>query len=166
MITDGVRDLMEQFELPGMAVLQFAFGSDARNDYLPHRYRRRLVAYTGTHDNDTLAGWWERAASAEERAFATRYLGLDASAEPPHRAGVRAVWASVADLAVAPMQDVLGLGSDARMNTPGEGTGNWGWRMTGRQLAEAPADWLRTLTETYGRSRTVDEPEARPDDPR
>jgi 4-alpha-glucanotransferase len=150
LITDEVRDLMDRFDLPGMAVLQFAFGGDPDNPYLPHRHRRRLVAYTGTHDNDTTAGWWD-AAPPDERDYAGRYLGLDASTEPVHRAAVRAAWASVADLAVAPMQDVLGLGAEARMNTPGEGAGNWGWRMTDAQLAEAPSRWLRTLTATYGR---------------
>ena len=152
LITDEVRGLMERFRLPGMAVLQFAFGGDAANEYLPHHHRRRLVAYTGTHDNDTTAGWWETGATAAERAYAARYLGLDASTEAVHRAAVRAAWASVADLAVAPVQDVLGLGSAARMNTPGEGDGNWEWRLTDAQLATAPADWLRSLTETYGRS--------------
>lgn len=157
LITDEVRALMARFSLPGMAVLQFAFGGDATNDYLPHRHRRQLVAYTGTHDNDTTDGWWANGATPREREFAARYLGLGASTEPVHRAAVRATWASVADLAVAPMQDVLGLGSASRMNTPGEGAGNWGWRMTAAQLAEAPAGWLRDLTQTYGRRVTVDE---------
>ena len=150
LITDEVRQLMARHDLPGMAVLQFAFG-DPDSDYLPHRYRRRLAAYTGTHDNDTFAGWWEDGASADEAAFATRYLGLDATTEPAHRAAVCAVWASVADLAVVPVQDVLGLGSEARMNTPGAEAGNWGWRMTPAQLDALPLDWLRSLSETYGR---------------
>ncbi|PAP74994.1 4-alpha-glucanotransferase [Rubrivirga marina] len=150
LITDEVRELMARFDLPGMAVLQFAFGGDPDNPYLPHHHRRHLVAYTGTHDNDTTAGWWA-SASPDEREFAGRYLGLDVSTEEVHRAALRSAWASVADLAVAPMQDVLGLGSEARMNTPGEGAGNWGWRMTDAQLAEAPSRWLRSLTATYGR---------------
>ena len=165
LITDEVRDLMARFELPGMAVLQFAFGGDADNPYLPHRHRRQLVAYTGTHDNDTTAGWWA-SATPRERAYATRYFGLHASAEPVHRAFVRAAWASVADLAVTPMQDVLGLGSEARMNTPGEGTGNWGWRLTDAQLAETPVEWLHTLTATYGRLPIARDTETATADPR
>jgi len=158
MITPEVRALMARHGLPGMAVLQFAFGGEPDNDYLPHRYRRDLAAYTGTHDNDTVAGWWHGGATAHERASAARYLGLDASTEPVHRAAVRAVWASVADLAVAPVQDVLGLGSQARMNTPGIESGNWGWRMTPAQLRALPVGWLRSLTEAYGRGT----PTARP----
>jgi 4-alpha-glucanotransferase len=163
LITDGVRALMGRHSLPGMAVLQFAFGGDAENPYLPHNHRQRLVAYTGTHDNDTTAGWWA-AASDAERSHATRYLGLDG--EPAHRAFVRTAWASVADLAVAPVQDVLGLGSEARMNTPGEGEGNWGWRLTDYQLAAADAGWLRETTETYGRLPKVGEAGAPMDDAR
>ena len=160
LITDEVRELMAAFELPGMAVLQFAFGSDAENQYLPHRHRRGLVAYTGTHDNDTTAGWWARDAAPSERAYAAEYLRLGRG--PVARAFVRATWASVADLAVAPMQDVLGLGSEARMNTPGVPDGNWAWRMTPAQLASAPAAWLLTLTETYGR---LARPDAEAEDP-
>ena len=149
LITDPVRALIRGHDLPGMAVLQFAFGGDAENTYLPHNHRRRQVAYTGTHDNDTTAGWWA-AASPEVREHVARYLGP--SEEPPHRRLVRAAWASVADLAVAPVQDLLGLGSEARMNTPGEGTGNWAWRMTDAQLDALPTAWLRELTETTGRT--------------
>ena len=148
LITDPVRELIRGHDLPGMVVLQFAFGGDAKNTYLPHNHRPRQVAYTGTHDNDTTAGWWADA-SADVRAHVARYLGP--SEEPVPRRLVRAAWASVADLAVAPVQDLLGLGSEARMNTPGEGTGNWGWRMTGAQLAALPTAWLRELTETTGR---------------
>ncbi|MDT0631844.1 4-alpha-glucanotransferase [Rubrivirga sp. S365] len=148
LITDGVRDLIARHELPGMAVLQFAFGGDAQNAYLPHNHRRRQVVYTGTHDNDTTAGWWA-AAPPEVRAHVERYLGPSAESVP--RRLVRAAWASVADLAVVPVQDMLGLGSDARMNTPGEAAGNWAWRLTSDQLDALPTEWLRNLTETTGR---------------
>ena len=151
LITDPVRALIRGHDLPGMAVLQFAFGGDAKNTYLPHNHRRRQVAYTGTHDNDTTAGWWA-AASAEVRAHVERYFGP--SDEPVPRRLVRAAWASPAELAVAPVQDLLGLSSDARMNTPGEGRGNWAWRMTDAQFDALPTAWLRELTETTGRTAT------------
>jgi 4-alpha-glucanotransferase len=164
-ITPSVRQLMQQFGLPGMAVLQFAFSTDASNEYLPHQYRRKLVAYTGTHDNNTFVGWWTDDASDEERRFAAFYLGLDHSTEPPHWAAVRAVLGSVADMAIIPFQDVVGLGSEARMNTPGEGDDNWAWRATDADLAAFDPRLLRDLTETYGRLLDEDaEPEDQTED--
>ena len=151
LITDGVRALIAAHDLPGMLVLQFAFGGDAANTYLPHNHRPGQVVYTGTHDNDTTAGWWT-AAPPEVRAHVERYLGP--STEGAARRLVRAAWASVADLAVAPVQDLLGLGSEARMNTPGDASGNWAWRMTDADLAALPVGWLRDLTETTGRAAT------------
>lgn len=152
LITPAVHALMDRFGLPGMAVLQFAFGGGPENAYLPHRYRRHLVAYTGTHDNDTVEGWWAGGASDGERAYARRYLALDGAGEPPHRAAVRAVLASVADTVVVPVQDAIGAGGEARMNTPGEEEGNWAWRVREGHLTDASADWLRLLAETYGRA--------------
>ena len=149
LITPEVRDLMDRFDLPGMAVLQFAFG-DPASEYLPHNYRPRLAAYTGTHDNDTIAGWW-RTLDDEARAFARRYLRLEETNEPVHWAAVRAVLASVANLAVVPMQDVLGLGSEARMNVPGEEDGNWAWRFAWKDVDARAFARLRDLSELYGR---------------
>lgn len=161
LITPDVTALMDQFDLPGMAVIQFAFGGDPDHSYLPHNYRRNLVAYTGTHDNDTIVGWWEaqqrEGDATAEGAYARRYLGRNGHPEPVHWAFVRLLSASVADLVVFPVQDLLGLGRDARMNTPGLGSGNWTWRFTWDQVGEAVARRLRTLTETYGRA-----PAARP----
>ena len=151
LITPAVRSLMERLGLPGMAVLQFAFGGGPENAYLPHHYRPRLVAYTGTHDNDTFRGWWEESATEEERAFARRYLDLEHTDEAPHWAAVRALMASVADTVVVPVQDLIGLGGDARMNTPGEEAGNWTWRLGEDALTGDLAARLRALTETYGR---------------
>ncbi len=150
LITPGVRDLMGRFELPGMVVLQFAFG-DPESEYLPHHYRRALVAYTGTHDNDTVAAWWSGLGDVERR-FTRRYLGLAGRGEPVHWAAVRAVMASVADRAVFPLQDVLGIGGEGRMNVPGKEVGNWAWRFSWDQVSACTVSHLRDLTETYGRA--------------
>ncbi len=164
LVTPEVRALRRELELPGMRVLQFGFSGDPRdNEFLPHHYVRRCVAYTGTHDNDTSVGWFEDpgdergprtpAEAQRERQAALRYLAgprgeLTLSV---HWSMVRALFASVADIAIAPMQDLLGLGSEARMNTPGVGEGNWAWRVHRAALSSELADTLRAFTETYGR---------------
>jgi len=160
-ITPDVTELMERFGFPGMAVLQFAFDDDATSTFLPHNYTRNLVAYTGTHDNDTIVGWWRGANKttlppevvARAKAYARAYLDLDRKREREiHWTCIRALMASVAELVVFPMQDVLGLGSEARMNTPGtSGPHNWSWRLRADQLRPDVAERLRSLTEIYGR---------------
>lgn len=154
-ITDEVRELRERFGLPGMRILQFGFdseesgkGLDPANPFLPHNYSHDCVAYTGTHDNDTLAGWLENA-NEEERAFIREYLGW----APPDAAGalVREALKSAAGLVVVPAQDILGLGSEARMNVPGTVGGNWSWRLLPGQLDEAAAARMRTMVRIYGR---------------
>jgi 4-alpha-glucanotransferase len=157
-VTDDVVRLRDRFELPGMRVLEFAFASDWR-EYQPHRYGRRTVVYTGTHDNDTVVGWLEaakrehderRAAELRaERARALAYAG--SNGHEPHWDMLRVALASVADTAIFPLQDVLGLGTEARMNVPGTPTGNWTFRVEGTTLTEAIADRLRLLCETYER---------------
>jgi 4-alpha-glucanotransferase len=155
-ITDEVRELRDGLGLPGMRILQFAFDSgesgsafDPRNAFLPHNYAERCVVYTGTHDNDTLAGWLAQA-SPEERDYLFRYLG---SVPPdPVRAIVREAWKSVAAWAIAPMQDLLGLGAKARMNTPSTLGGNWGWRMAEGAFTPRLAKELRELSSLYGRN--------------
>jgi 4-alpha-glucanotransferase len=159
-ITPEVEALRERFGLPGMAILQFAFGTDPQApDFKPHNYPRNRVVYTGTHDNDTTVGWWTgdaghstRSASeiAEERAHACRYLGTDG--REIHWDFIRSVLASVADTAIVPMQDVLGLGSEARMNQPGTLGGNWLWRLRPNQFTAAIAKRLAGLAETYDRT--------------
>ena len=148
-VTAEVDALRERFALPGMHVLQFAFGGDARNRDLPHRYEPNSVVYTGTHDNDTTAGWF---AGSEPplRAAVLRYLGRH---EPEHVVAhlIRLAMASVADTAIAPVQDVLGLGGAARMNQPGRPEGNWTWRLGEGQLGSEQSEWLAELVETYGR---------------
>ncbi len=130
-ITPEVHALRERLQIPGMAVLQFGFGDEGAHMYLPHRAAGKVI-YTGTHDNDTTAGWYESAAADYERRNAECYLGpVD---DGIHWAFIRAAQASVADLALVPMQDVLGLGSEARMNTPSRDGGNWKWRLAPGQF--------------------------------
>jgi 4-alpha-glucanotransferase len=158
LITPEVEALREQFGYPGMAILQFAFDGQDSN-FIPHRYVRDLVVYTGTHDNDTTMGWWQSSgagdstrsteAVAREKAFARRYLGTDGT--DMHWVLIRATLASVANTVLIPMQDVLGLGSDARMNLPGRQAGNWGFRFTWAQLSPDLTERLRTLTTTFER---------------
>jgi 4-alpha-glucanotransferase len=148
-VTPEVDALREQFALPGMNVLQFAFDSDATNRHLPHNHTPRSVVYTGTHDNDTAIGWL-RTAPAAERARARRYL--DCPRGPIAWPLIRAALASVADTAIMPLQDVLELGSAARMNHPGQRDGNWTWRFTWRQLSERRLAKLCDLTALYGRA--------------
>jgi 4-alpha-glucanotransferase len=148
-ITPEVHALRERFQIPGMRILQFGFGDAGSHVYLPHRYEPNTVVYTGTHDNDTAAGWWRNGASAQERAHAATYLGdlLDGI----HWAMIRAALASVADLCLVPLQDVLGLGSDARMNVPSESDGNWSWRYAPDALDPKAAARLAALTELTDR---------------
>ncbi len=158
-LIDEVRDLRDDLGFPGMKVLQFAFSSGAGNEHLPHHYPSRAVVYTGTHDNDTTVGWWKRRPKkrgeaeslAEERAFTQRYLGLDRRPREIHWELIRLALASVADTVIVPMQDLLGLGSGARMNTPGKRRGNWTWRFREGDLSPELAERLRRLSETFGR---------------
>lgn len=132
-ITQDVVDLRDMFGLPGMKIFQFAFQSDATDPFLPHNYPPTCVAYTGTHDNDTAVGWYN-SAPEKERDFIRRYLGR--SGEGMVWDMIRAVWASVAVFALAPMQDFLSLGNEARMNYPGRASGNWMWRMPPNAIDE------------------------------
>ncbi|PQJ36381.1 4-alpha-glucanotransferase [Salinibacter sp. 10B] len=156
-ITDSVEALREECGFPGMAVLQFAFEDDPTNEFLPHNYRRNLVAYPGTHDNNTTMGWWaDDLTSSEAQAFARDYLNLDRVDAGVHEQALRVLMASVADRVVFPMQDLLGLGSDARMNTPGHPNGNWEWRFTPAQVTDRAEELLETLTRIYGRAGDYD----------
>ena len=156
-ITDDVHELRDAFALPGMRVLQFAWSGDPHDTHLPHEYPRNVVAYTGTHDNDTVVGWFEhrsgpRATAAERRELdhCLRYLGTDGA--EINWDFIRAAQMSVADVSIIPLQDVLGLGSTARMNTPGRAEGNWTWRVRDGALTGALRDRLRASTEIYGRA--------------
>lgn len=157
-ITDSVEALRDTFEFPGMAVLQFAFGGSPTNEFLPHNYRRNQVVYTGTHDNNTTVGWWKTELSDEEKDFAQSYLDLPPreQGEDIHRHAVRAIMASVADRVVIPLQDVLGLGGNARMNTPGTESDNWTWRFTPDQISDEDGEMLKELTHLYGRASSYE----------
>jgi 4-alpha-glucanotransferase len=148
LITRRVRELQRRLGFPGMRVLQFGFGGDPTNRDLPHNYTRGTVAYTGTHDNDTTAGWFA-ALKGPARQHVLRYLHTDPQHVP--WAMLRAAEASVARMVIAPLQDVLGLGSEARMNFPSRAEGNWTWRATAEQLTPQLAEKLAELTALYGR---------------
>ncbi len=148
-LTEDVVELRTRFGLPGMRVLQFAFDGDSRNPFLPHNYETATVVFTGTHDNDTTCGWYE---SADERVrdCARRYLGRDGSDICWDL--MRLAWTSVACMALAPLQDVLAMGSEARMNFPGRAAGNWDWRFAEGDLTSALAERLGELTTLAGRT--------------
>ena len=159
-ITPEVEAIRLQFGFPGMSILQFAFGKDPQApDFRPHNYPRERVAYTGTHDCDTTAGWWTSSGRGEstrteediksERDYTRRYLNL--GNQEIHWAFIRALMSSVADTVVFPLQDVLGLGTEARMNLPGTPSGNWRWRFRSGALTAALSRRLREMTETYER---------------
>lgn len=150
LITDSVRELLKATGFPGMKVLQFAFGGEADNPYLPHNYANpNCVVYTGTHDNDTTRGWFASLGDAE-RSHVLRYLQTDGShiSEDLMRLALN----STAQIAIVPLQDVLDLGSEARVNTPGAPEGNWAWRLTAEQLDPGRAACLAELTTLYGRA--------------
>lgn len=159
-ITPEVEALRNEFGFPGMSLLQFAFGNDPQGpSFRPHNYSKELVAYTGGHDNDTTVGWWASAGTGEstrseedirkERAFTRSYLGFEN--EPVNWVFIRAVMASVANTAIVPLQDVLGLGSEARMNLPGTLSGNWKWRFRPGVLTKDLSDRLREMASAYDR---------------
>jgi len=160
-ITPDVEKLRDSLGFPGMRILQFAFSSDTTNIDLPHNYHRNMVVYTGTHDNDTTVGWFNSVAGAAstrsaeqisaERNYCLKYLHTDG--DEIHWDFIRAVLASVADTALIPLQDLLGLGTEARMNLPNSTSGNWVWRFRDGALTSEHAERLRLLTETYGRVR-------------
>lgn len=157
-ITEGVTNLMERFQYPGMAILEFAFDSGADNSFLPHNYRPDLVAYTGTHDNDTFCGWWNDTQSTQDADVTARALDycrqyLEVTDDKQvHWRAIRSLMASVARIVVTPMQDVIGLGSEGRINTPGVAAGNWGWRLQADAVRAEHATRLKGLAETFGRA--------------
>ena len=141
--------LLKKTGYPGMKILQFAFDSREEGDYLPHNYTANSVVYTGTHDNDTFLGFYGQIKRGE-RAFLRKYLNMNKN----HDMGwefIRAALASVSDTAVIPMQDYLGLGSEARINTPSTLGNNWEWRMTREQMEKGLADKIHQLCRLYGR---------------
>lgn len=150
-MTEEVEILRDKFALPGMKILQFAFDSDAGNPYLPHKYTTNFAVYTGTHDNDTTVGWFNKRSQKEQQKV-TRYLGC-VSGDGIHWDLIRLAMSSVADLAIFPLQDLFGLDTASRMNEPGKPDGNWGWRFSVEMLTEQIGDRLANLTAIYGRER-------------
>ena len=150
-LTDGVRRLLADSGYPGMKVLQFAFDSREESDYLPHNYGRNCVVYTGTHDNDTLQGWYQ-SICAEDKEMARTYLNNRATAETEiHWDYISLAMRSVADTCIIPVQDFLGLGAQARMNTPSTLGGNWGWRMKKGAFTDVILEKIYALTKVTGR---------------
>lgn len=149
-ITPEVDALRDQFEFPGMKILQFGFGSDIGNPYLPYNYQRNCVVYTGTHDNDTSIGWFNQL-SAQAREAVLSYLG-STSSEGIHWDLIRLALSSVGNQAIIPLQDILGLGNSSRMNVPSRAEGNWAWRYQPGVLTEELRDRLQALTTIYGRA--------------
>jgi 4-alpha-glucanotransferase len=148
-LTESVVKLVKKSGYPGMKILQFAFDTDAGNVYLPHNYDRNCVVYTGTHDNDTTVSWARHLPQKDIR-FAMEYLGVD-SRKDIAKACVKAAIASSADTAIIPLQDYLGLGGDARINTPSTLGGNWRWRMKKGALSKELAKEIKKMVKTYGR---------------
>jgi 4-alpha-glucanotransferase len=163
-VTPAVFALRDRFGLPGIKILQFAFGHDpSASTFVPHNFTHRAVVYTGTHDNDTTAGWfhdqgtgWSTRTAAQtqaEREATLRYLGkANDTGSEIHWDMIRLAFASVADVAMVPVQDILGLGTEARMNRPGSGSGNWQWRFAAGALRPEHAERLGAMTRTYGRN--------------
>jgi len=159
-ITPDVEALRDDFGFPGMRILQFAFSSDSKNHDLPHNYHANVVVYTGTHDNDTTVGWFSSVAGEGstrteeevegERTMCMRYLNTDG--KEIHWDFIRGVWQTVANTAVVPLQDLLGLGNEARMNLPNSTEGNWSWRFNADALTDELTQRLKELTELYGRA--------------
>jgi 4-alpha-glucanotransferase len=147
LITPEVEKLRDDLHLTGIKVLQFAFGSDAKNVNLPHNYKPNFLVCTGTHDNDTTLGWLN-SAKGKEKKMISRYLG---EPEQALQKAIETVFASTAKMAIVPMQDVMGLGTIARMNIPGTSSGNWDWRFNWNQLQLSHIKTLKKLTEMYNR---------------
>jgi len=165
-ITDDVIALRKQVGLPGMAILQFGFSPNPRSTFIPYALERDVVVYTGTHDNNTTAGWYHDDAGDDERDLLRRYVGTDGS--EIHWDMIRLAMASVADLAIVPHQDLAGLGSDCRMNTPGVGDGNWEFRILPWTLKGEIQERLADLIRVFGRAPVVEDgsdgDEAAPDE--
>ena len=155
-ITPEVRELRKELGIPGMKIMQFGFSNPGAHIYLPHRFQPDSVVYTGTHDNDTIVGWWNSSATDEEKELATQYLGIQEGGV--HWAFIRGALTSVAVLCVIPVQDILGLGSEGRMNIPSEIGDNWSWRFPEQALTPELARKLAVLVEVTDRDVCAKDP--------
>lgn len=151
-INEDVLALRDEAHLPGMKVLQFAFGGDMpQSGYIPHNYEKDFLVYSGTHDNNTTVGWWRKETDEGMKHRIREYVGCEVNEENVHTTFARLAYASVANIAVLPMQDILGLNESARMNVPSSGSDNWAWRLTSEQLTGMNADELRNVIRLYNR---------------
>lgn len=151
-ITPDVREIMGMFGIPGMKVLLFAFGDDLPiNPYIPHNHIKSCVVYTGTHDNNTMKGWFKKEANPEDKERIRKYLGREVSEDDIHREMIRLAMMSVANMVILPMQDILGLGEESRMNFPATSENNWEWRLLPEQITPTLIQELSEATVIYGR---------------
>lgn len=151
-INEAVLNLRDEAVLPGMKVLQFAFGPDmSQSGYIPHNYERNFLVYTGTHDNNTTVGWWRTEADESIKKRVAGYVGVHVDENNVHNVFQRLAYGSVADTAIIPMQDILGLDETGRMNVPSSAKDNWSWRLTDAQLASVDVAALRDLVKIYNR---------------
>ncbi len=151
-IDEAVLNLRDEFRMPGMKVLQFAFGNDMpQSDYIPHNYDKNFLVYSGTHDNNTTVGWFRTEAGEAVKERIRRYAGTDVHEGNIHLVLARLAYSSVADIAILPVQDILGLNEKARMNVPSSAENNWAWRLTPGQLTADTEKWLQEWTRTYNR---------------
>jgi 4-alpha-glucanotransferase len=158
-ITADVKEVMKRFGFPGMRILQFAFGEDLpTHPYLPHNFIPNTIVYTGTHDNNTIKGWFENEATRDEKERLFRYLGREVTSEECPRELIRLAMMSVANTVILPMQDLLGLDEEAKMNRPSVAHGNWEWRLLPEQLKDAHAEMTREFTYLYGRAPEKNSP--------
>jgi 4-alpha-glucanotransferase len=151
LITPDVVEMLTRLGLPGIRVMQYAFGGGHDNPHRIDDHPERAMVVTGTHDNDTIAGWWGSSPEPVRRAVVEQAVGWGVDDREPHRMLIGLAHASRAALAVVPLQDVLGLGPEARTNTPGTSAGNWAWRVDADALTRGAADWLRSVTEAAAR---------------
>jgi 4-alpha-glucanotransferase len=152
-ITDDVKDLIAEFNLPKMKVLHFAFGDDSgKNSYLPHNHTPNSLVYTGTHDNNTTKGWFENELGKGQKKFLSEYTGQNINSKNVCDILIRTAMKSVSKISIIPVQDMLSLGQTARMNTPSKSSGNWRWRLDSLKKLENNGDRLARLTQIYGRS--------------
>jgi 4-alpha-glucanotransferase len=152
LITPDVCALRDQFRVPGTRVLQFAFDGHPDNPYLPDNYLHNTVVYTGTHDNPTTREWYEELPDSQRRTLWSHLKRPEGRSSDAAPALMQLAWSSLAALAIAPLQDVLNLGTEARMNVPGRAEGNWRWRCTEDMLTPAAFQWLHEMTKTSNRA--------------
>ena len=153
LITPDVTALRDEFGLPGTRVLQFAFDGKADNPHLPENYVPNTVVYTGTHDNPTTRGWYEELPDKQQHDVWSHLGRAEGAPSEVAPALMDLAWGSVSALAIAPLQDLLNLGNEARTNVPGRADGNWRWRCTEELLSTRAFEWLREMTSMSGRSR-------------